>query len=96
MMTLDFTFERRLELTKRDAMEQGRAEGLSQGRYEGRVEGLSQGRKEGRKEERNQGLEALITTLREFLATPEDILARVVQNPNYADVTLEQVKRYFS
>ncbi|MBR1390591.1 MAG: hypothetical protein IJ567_03955 [Lachnospiraceae bacterium] len=79
IMTLDFTFERRLELTKRDAMEKGRNEGLLQGRTE----------------ERNQSLGAWITSLKEFLTTPEEILARIVKNPNYSDVTLEDVKRYF-
>ena len=43
----------------------------------------------------SEGLSALVSSLREFLTTPEEILARIIQNPKYADVTLEQVKKYF-
>ncbi|MBR1391297.1 MAG: hypothetical protein IJ567_07640, partial [Lachnospiraceae bacterium] len=58
---------------------------------EARSEGLIKGRNEGL----SQGLEAWIISLKEFLTSPEEIWARIVQNPNYADVTLEQVQKYF-
>ena len=38
-MTLDFTFERRLELQREEAIEEGREEGRKEGRKEGREEG---------------------------------------------------------
>ena len=41
-MTLDYTFERRLELTKRDATASGMANGLKQGRAAGEVQKLIQ------------------------------------------------------
>ena len=41
-MTLDYTFERRLELTKRDATANGMANGLKQGRAAGEVQKLIQ------------------------------------------------------
>ena len=40
VMTLDFTFERRLELQRAEAAEEGRAEGRKEGRKEGREEGM--------------------------------------------------------
>ena len=42
VMTLDYTFERRLELTKRDATASGMANGLKQGRAAGEVQKLIQ------------------------------------------------------
>ncbi|MBR1391908.1 MAG: hypothetical protein IJ567_10830 [Lachnospiraceae bacterium] len=85
-MTLDYTIERQLELNKLE-YESHREEWMN----EARSEGLITGRNEGL----SQGLEAWIISLKEFLTTPEEILARIVQNPNYADVTLEQVQKFF-
>ena len=42
VMTLDYTFERRLELTKRDATASGMANGLKQGLEQGRASGKVQ------------------------------------------------------
>ena len=50
VMVLDFTFERRLELEKRD--------GIEEGRIAGRKEGLAEGRKAGHKEGLEEGLMA--------------------------------------
>ena len=86
VMTLDYTVERRLELGRLE-YERHRAEWMKEARNEGLSEGLIKGHSE--------GLEAWIISLKEFLTTPEEILARIVQNPNYADVTLEQVQKYF-
>ena len=47
-MTLDYTFERRLELTKRDATASGMANGLKQGLEKGLKQGLEQGLEQGR------------------------------------------------
>ena len=51
VMTLDYTFERRLLLEREEAASDGHALGLEQGRTEGlaqgRTEGLTQGRTEG-------------------------------------------------
>ena len=46
-MTLDYTFERRLELTKRDATANGMANGLKQGLEQGLRQGFKQGRTAG-------------------------------------------------
>ncbi|MGN0388477.1 MAG: hypothetical protein ACI4ER_06645 [Suilimivivens sp.] len=47
VMTLDYTFERRLELTKRDATANGMANGLKQGLEQGLRQGFKQGRTAG-------------------------------------------------
>ena len=84
VMTLDYTFERQLQFTKEESLEEGHDLGFSEGLSEGQNKGLS------------QGLDALIQSLKHYLSTPEEILAAVIQNPSYADVTLEQVKaRYY-
>ena len=51
-MNLDFTFERQLELTRKEARELGREIGLEEGRAEGRAKGREEGREEGRAEGR--------------------------------------------
>ena len=60
VMNLDFTFERQLELTRKEARELGREigleEGLEEGRAEGREEGRAEGRAKGREEGRAEGL----------------------------------------
>ena len=43
-MTLDYTFERRLELTKRDATASGMANGLKQGLKQGLEQGRASGK----------------------------------------------------
>ena len=50
VMNLDFTFERQLELTRKEARELGREIGLEEGLEEGRAEGRAKGREEGRAE----------------------------------------------
>ena len=44
VMNLDFTFERQLELTRKEARELGREIGLEEGLEEGRAEGRAKGR----------------------------------------------------
>jgi hypothetical protein len=85
MTTLDYTWERREELIRRDEREEGERIGLERGERIGLAKGISQGI--------SQGLEALVYTLKDFLSTPEEIFAKVIENPNYSDVTLEQVKK---
>lgn len=75
MTTLDYTWERREQMIRRDEREEGMSQGLSQG--------LS------------LGLEALVHTLKEFFSTPEEIFTRVIKNPEYSDVTLEQIEQLF-
>ena len=57
VMNLDFTFERQLELTRKEARELGREIGLEEGLEEGRAEGRAKGREEGRAEGRAKGRE---------------------------------------
>ena len=45
-MNLDFTFERQIELTRKEERELGRAEGREEGLEEGRAEGREEGRVE--------------------------------------------------
>ena len=42
-MTLDYTYERRLELTKRDYKEEGRQEGIKEGKLKQLVDLASEG-----------------------------------------------------
>ena len=46
-MTLDYTWERREGIIRREEREDGRAEGLAEGLAEGRIKGRSEGRSEG-------------------------------------------------
>jgi hypothetical protein len=59
VMQLDYTIDRRIELQRADAreegLEEGRAEGRAQGRAQGREEGRAQGRAEGREQGRAEG-----------------------------------------
>ena len=57
----------------------------------GRNAGLEEGQKEGREE----GLSAMITALKAFLVTPEEIWNVVIKNEPYRNVTIQQVKKYF-
>ncbi|MBR1693672.1 MAG: Rpn family recombination-promoting nuclease/putative transposase [Lachnospiraceae bacterium] len=65
----------------------GRSAGLEEGRKEGHRKGLEEGQKE--------GLSAMITALKAFLVTPEEIWNVVIKNEPYQNVTLQQVKKYF-
>jgi hypothetical protein len=89
MTTLDYTWERREELIRRDERE----EGERIGRERGERIGLERGEQIGLAKGISQGLEALVYTLKDFLSTPEEIFAKVIENPNYSDVTFEQVKK---
>lgn len=91
IMTLDYTFERQLEFAKKESMEEGHSIGLNEGLSEGHSLGLSEGHSLGL----NEGLHALIQTLKNYLATPEEVLAAIIQNPEYKDVTLKQVRKYW-
>ena len=79
-MVLDYTYERRMELNRQEGYEEGAQTGFSQGISQGIVQGIS------------RGLVSLVHTLRNFLSTPEDIWQQVIRNPDYKDVTLNQVK----
>jgi len=49
----------------------------------------------GRKEGIEKGLSAMISTLKTFLTTPEEIWSAIIKNEPYQNVTLQQVKKYF-
>ena len=82
MAALDFTFERREELIRRDSFEEGKEEGREEGRLEGREEGRLEGREEGKLEgktegkleERKQGICAALEMLLNFLDEEQAIL----------------------
>ena len=71
---LDFTFERREELIRRDSFEEGKEEGREEGRLEGREEGKLEGKTEGKLEERKQGICAALEMLLKFLDEEQAIL----------------------
>lgn len=67
--------------------EEGREEGLAEGLSLGRQEGLSLGREE--------GLKALVHSLRDFLPDFESVYQAVTQNAEYADISREQLQKYY-
>lgn len=66
MAALDFTFERREELIRRDSFEEGKEEGREEGKLEGKTEG--------KLEERKQGICAALEMLLKFLDEEQAIL----------------------
>ncbi len=64
-----------------------REEGWEEGREEGLAEGLSLGREE--------GLKALVHSLRDFLPDFESVYQAVTQNAEYADISREQLQKYY-
>ncbi len=51
--------------------------------------------KEGRREGKEEGLEALVQSLKEYLPDFNQLYAAVIKNKAYADVTENQVRKYF-
>ena len=60
-------------------------------RHLGREEGIKEGIKEGKTE----GLKALVKSLKAFIKDFNQLYAAVVENEEYADMTEEQVKKYY-
>ena len=60
-------------------------------REEGREEGIEKGREEGIE----KGLKALVNTLKKYTSNIETLYEAVLENEEYANVTLEQVKKYY-
>lgn len=69
--------------------------GIEIGRTEGRIEGRIEGRAEGRAEERENGLKSLVTALKSILPDFESVLAKIKEQDAYADITAEQVRKYY-
>ena len=69
METLDFTFETRIELEKRDARLEGQQEGLREGELKGRRQGKIEGQRQGK-------IDALLLLLKKFNPSQE-IVARL-------------------
>jgi len=93
VMNLDFTFERQLELTRKEARELGREIGLEEGLEEGRAKGREEGREEGRAEGREEGrIAGVISLLKkgkitlseavEELEMNEDIIQGMLKDEN--------------
>ena len=76
---------------RQEGLQEGRKEGLQEGLQEGRKEGLQEGLQEGRKEATLEGLEqgtkALISTCQEFQLSKADTLAKVMSNFQLAQET---------
>jgi len=82
-MTLDYTFERREELTRRDALEEGREEGRAEGYAEGRTKGCVEGRTKALSE-------SILVFLSEMGPVPENVIS-TIQNAD-ADTLSKWIK----
>ena len=60
-------------------------------RHLGREEGIKEGIKEGK----NEGLKALVKSLKAFIKDFNQLYAVVIENEEYADLTEDQVKKYY-
>lgn len=49
----------------------------------------------GREEGKNEGLKALVKSLKAFIKDFNQLYAAVIENEEYADMTEEQVKKYY-
>lgn len=81
-------YEFDMALSREDGVKEGMQIGIEKGRAEGREEGLAEGRVEGRE----NGLRALVTTLKGYEPDFDKMLAAIRRNPDYADVSEEQVR----
>ena len=95
VMTLDYTFEKQLEYEKRDSYEDGVEQGIARGLEQGLEQGLDQGLEQGLEQGLNQGLASSVRFLKDYLPTPEAIWERIHQDPNYANVSLDEIKQYY-
>ena len=69
--------------------------GIKQGVEQGVEQGIKQGVEQGRSEQKEEGLKSLVTTLKKLTNSLEKVYELVIENDNYADVTMEQVKKYY-
>ena len=60
-------------------------------RHLGREEGIKEGREEGKTE----GLKALVKSLKAYIKDFKQLYAAVVENVEYADMTEDQVRKYY-
>ena len=65
------------------------------GREEGKKEGKKEGIKEGIKEGKMEGLKALVKSLKAYIKDFKQLYAAVVENVEYADMTEDQVRKYY-
>ena len=73
-------YEFDMALSREDGVKEGMQIGIEKGRAEGRVEG------------RENGLRALVTTLKAYEPDFDKMLAAIRRNPDYAEVSEEQVR----
>ncbi len=64
-------------------------------RHLGREEGIKEGREEGIKEGKTEGLKALVKSLKAYIKDFKQLYAAVVENVEYADMTEDQVRKYY-
>ena len=58
-------------------------------------QGMERGMEQGRSVQREEDLKSLVLTLKKLTNRLEEVYQLVIENENYADVTLEQVKKYY-
>lgn len=71
------------------------AEGIEQGIEKGIEKGIEQGIEQGMRKGIEKGLQVLVSTLKNLLSTPEEIMEQVIRNEEYKDIKLEDIKRYY-
>jgi flagellar biosynthesis/type III secretory pathway protein FliH len=81
--------ERTIEVQK--AKEEGHASGLAEGHASGLAEGHASGLAEGLLE----GLAVLVRVLKREMPDFESLCARIRENQEYAQVSDEEIKRYY-
>ena len=87
----DFLRKHRAEVTKVMTLDYTFEKQLEYEKRDSYEDGVEQGLEQGL----NQGLASSIRILKDFLPTPEAIWVRIHQDPNYTNVSLEEIKQYF-
>ena len=57
--------------------------------------GIERGMDQGRSVQKEEDLKSLVQTLKKLTNSLEEVYQLVIENENYADITPEQVKKYY-
>ena len=87
MTHLDYTWEKREKLIRKEEYEDGKAAGIAEGKAEGKAEGRAEGRAEGKEEGRTEGItegrisgmaESIIKLLEDYGKISEDLQTKIM------------------
>ena len=78
-----------------EILQRGIEQGIEQGMEQGVEQGMERGMEQGRSIQREEDLKSLVLTLKKLTNNIEEVYQLVIENENYADVTPEQVKKYY-